>query len=113
MVVHGSHKLKRDSSEKTTLCQSACQALCSGAHCRSSRKWFVVRGTLACNSRCSRRRRIEEADISTPVAVDQGVANCLEEAVRLFTSLQSRGRSSRADVTFRRLILNNLNAHFW
>ncbi|GFV03278.1 hypothetical protein TNCV_4018751 [Trichonephila clavipes] len=36
-----SHKLKRDSSEKTTWCQSACQALCSCAHCRRCRHWFA------------------------------------------------------------------------
>ncbi|GFU88794.1 uncharacterized protein TNCV_4444711 [Trichonephila clavipes] len=59
-------------------------------------------GTLARNPRCSRRRRIDEADISTPAAVDQRAANCLEENVRSFTSMQSRCRSSRADVTFRR-----------
>ncbi|GFT07797.1 hypothetical protein TNCV_1213941 [Trichonephila clavipes] len=43
-----------------------------------SHRWFVVReilykGTLARNSWCSRRRRIDEADISTTVAVDQNV----------------------------------------
>ncbi|GFV76085.1 uncharacterized protein TNCV_4671741 [Trichonephila clavipes] len=70
------YKLKRDSAEKTTLWQSACQAL--------------------------RRRRIDEADISTLVAVDQHATNCLEEAVRSFTVTRSRCRSSRADVTIRR-----------
>ncbi|GFV25418.1 transposable element Tc3 transposase [Trichonephila clavipes] len=44
-------------------------------------RWFVVRGilykgALALNPRCSRRRRIDEANISTPVAVDQPAANC-------------------------------------
>ncbi|GFW64577.1 uncharacterized protein TNCV_3513991 [Trichonephila clavipes] len=48
-----------------------------------------------------RRRRIHEADISTPVAVDQRTAKCLEEAVRLFTAIWSRCRSSRADINFR------------
>ncbi|GFU50852.1 uncharacterized protein TNCV_1696211 [Trichonephila clavipes] len=80
------NKLKLDSSEKTTWCQSACQALCSRAHCRHSRRWFTVRGilckdTLARNPRCSRRRRIDEADISKLVAVDQRASNRLEEAV--------------------------------
>ncbi|GFV50625.1 uncharacterized protein TNCV_2212881 [Trichonephila clavipes] len=56
-------------------------------------------GTLARNTRCSRRRRIDEADISTPVAVDQLAANCLEEAVRSFTTMWNRFRSLRADVT--------------
>ncbi|GFU97255.1 uncharacterized protein TNCV_162711 [Trichonephila clavipes] len=74
-----SHKLKCDSSEETTWCQSACQALCSGAHCRYSHRWFAVRGilykgTLARNPLCSRRRRIDETDISTRVAVDQRAA---------------------------------------
>ncbi|GFX56700.1 uncharacterized protein TNCV_494481 [Trichonephila clavipes] len=92
-----SHKLKRDSSEKTTWCQSACQALFSRVHCRRNRRWFALKeilykGTLARNPRCSRRRRIDEADISTPVEV-QRAANCLEEAVRSFTAMQSRCRS--------------------
>ncbi|GFX20158.1 uncharacterized protein TNCV_1437181 [Trichonephila clavipes] len=55
-------------------------------------------GTLVRIPRCNRRRRIDEADISTPVAVDQRAFNCLEEAVRSFT----RCRSSHADVIFRR-----------
>ncbi|GFV61986.1 uncharacterized protein TNCV_4107891 [Trichonephila clavipes] len=54
------------------------------------------------NPWCSRRRRIDEADISTSVAVDQRTAKCLEEAVRSFTVMGSRCRSSRADVTFHR-----------
>ena len=33
---------------------------------------------------CSRRRRIDEADINTPVPVDRRFAICLEEAVRSF-----------------------------
>ncbi|GFW14292.1 hypothetical protein TNCV_1365471 [Trichonephila clavipes] len=41
-----------------------------------------------------RRRRIDEADISTPVAVERDV-NCLEEAVRSFTAMRSSCRSSR------------------
>ncbi|GFX59002.1 uncharacterized protein TNCV_3814361 [Trichonephila clavipes] len=101
-----SHNWKRDSSEKTTSCQGTCQKECSRAHCRCSHRWFAVKGilyksTIACNnSRCSRHRRIDEADIST--AVDQRAANCLEEAVRSFTALQSSYRSLRADVTFSR-----------
>ncbi|GFU93376.1 uncharacterized protein TNCV_1861061 [Trichonephila clavipes] len=61
-------------------------------------------GTLVRNVRCSRRRRIDEADISTPVAVDLRAVNCMEEAVRSFTAMRSRRRSSRADVTFRRTL---------
>ncbi|GFX72967.1 hypothetical protein TNCV_2814071 [Trichonephila clavipes] len=54
-----------------------------------SHRWFVGRsilykGTLARNPRCSRRRRIDEANTSTPVAVDQCAANSLDEAVRPF-----------------------------
>ncbi|GFX42746.1 uncharacterized protein TNCV_2197031 [Trichonephila clavipes] len=44
---------------------------------------------------------VDEADISTRVAVDQRSANCMEEAVRSFTSMRSRCRSSRTVVTFR------------
>ncbi|GFW88906.1 hypothetical protein TNCV_2683401 [Trichonephila clavipes] len=50
----------------------------------------------------SRRGRIDEADISTPVSVDRSAVNCLEEAVRSFIVIRSWCRSSRADVTFRR-----------
>ncbi|GFT38074.1 uncharacterized protein TNCV_4103121 [Trichonephila clavipes] len=101
MRLSRSHKLKRDSSEKTTWCQSACQALCL------CRRWFAVRGilskgTLARNPWCSRHQRTDEADISEPVAVDQCAANCLKEAARSFTAMRSRCRSPRADVTFRR-----------
>ncbi|GFT00644.1 uncharacterized protein TNCV_141891 [Trichonephila clavipes] len=86
---------------------SACQALCSRAHCRHSRRWLAVKGilyegTFARNPRCSRRQRIDEADISTPVAVDQRATNYLEEAVRSFTAMRKRCRSLRADVIFRR-----------
>ncbi|GFX45812.1 uncharacterized protein TNCV_934511 [Trichonephila clavipes] len=89
------HKLKRDSSEKTTWCQSASQALCSLDHCRRSRRYFAVRGilykgTIARNPQCSRRQRIDEVDIRTSVAVDQRAANCLEEAVRSFTAMLSK-----------------------
>ncbi|GFW53679.1 uncharacterized protein TNCV_4815801 [Trichonephila clavipes] len=59
----------------------------------------MYKGTLARNPRCSKRRRID-VDISTPVAVDQLAANCLEEAVRSFTTMRSRCRLSYADVTF-------------
>ncbi|GFV53816.1 uncharacterized protein TNCV_1592391 [Trichonephila clavipes] len=76
------------------------------AHCIRSRRWFAVRGILytgilARNPRCRRRRRIDEVDITAPVAEDQRAANCLEEAVRSFIVMLSGCRSSRADVTFR------------
>ncbi|GFY11068.1 uncharacterized protein TNCV_4470541 [Trichonephila clavipes] len=73
-----SPKLKRDSSEKTTWYQSACQALCSSTN--------------------------YESDISTPVVVDQRAANCLNDVVRSFTAMWSRCQLSRADVTSRRLL---------
>ncbi|GFT72537.1 uncharacterized protein TNCV_973991 [Trichonephila clavipes] len=102
-----SPKLKRDSSKKTT-CQSDFQDMSSGAHCRGSRRWFAMRGilykgTLTRNPWCSRRQRIDEADISTLIAVNQRAANCLEEAIWSFTIM----RSSRTDVTFRRPLLPN------
>ncbi|GFX03789.1 uncharacterized protein TNCV_2113611 [Trichonephila clavipes] len=62
----------------------------------------MYKGTLALNPRYNRRRRIDEADVSTPVAVDQRAVNCLEEAVRLFTAMRNRCRSSRTDITSRR-----------
>ncbi|GFV44453.1 hypothetical protein TNCV_4737071 [Trichonephila clavipes] len=52
--------------------------------------------------RCSIRRRIDKADISTPVETDQRAANCLEEAIRPCIAMWSKCRSSSADVTFRR-----------
>ncbi|PRD31576.1 UNVERIFIED_CONTAM: hypothetical protein NCL1_23143 [Trichonephila clavipes] len=66
------------------------------------REGNLYKDTLAHKPRCSRRRRIDEAAISTPVAVDQRAANCLEEAVRSFTAMRSKRRSSHADVAFRR-----------
>ncbi|GFV75253.1 uncharacterized protein TNCV_295681 [Trichonephila clavipes] len=85
------HILKRDSSVKTTWCQSACQVLCSRAHSRRSRRWFAMRGilykgTLARNPRCNRRQRIDEADVSIPVAVDQRAVNCLRKLYGHFPS---------------------------
>ncbi|GFW28283.1 uncharacterized protein TNCV_4639501 [Trichonephila clavipes] len=65
-------------------------------------KQILYKGTLAHNPRYSRRRRIDEADISTTIAVDLRAANYLEEAVRSLTVMQSRCRSSRTDVTFHR-----------
>ncbi|GFW80555.1 uncharacterized protein TNCV_2416571 [Trichonephila clavipes] len=62
---------------------------------------ILDKGTLARNPWCSRHRRIDEVDISTPLAVNQHAANCLEEAVRSFTAMLIRCRSSRADFTFR------------
>ena len=38
---------------------------------------LLFKGTLALCPRCRRRRRIDEVDISTPVAVDQIAASCL------------------------------------
>ncbi|GFX51831.1 uncharacterized protein TNCV_5015331 [Trichonephila clavipes] len=61
---------------------------------------ILYKSTLACNPRCSRSRRIDEAHISTPVAVDQRAVNCREEALPSLTAMRSRCRSSRADVTF-------------
>ncbi|GFX79567.1 hypothetical protein TNCV_825561 [Trichonephila clavipes] len=43
------------------------------------REGILYKGTLARYSRCSRPRRIDEAYISTPAAVDQRAANCLEK----------------------------------
>ena len=51
--------------------------------------------TLARSPLCSSRRRIAEADIGTPVAVDQGATNYLEEAAQTFTSMWSRCRSCK------------------
>ncbi|GFU00448.1 uncharacterized protein TNCV_4259401 [Trichonephila clavipes] len=62
---------------------------------------FLYKGTLPRNPRSIRRGRIDEADISTLVAVDQRATNCLEGAVRSLTAMLIRCRTSRADVTFR------------
>ncbi|GFX93303.1 hypothetical protein TNCV_151091 [Trichonephila clavipes] len=56
-----------------------------------SHRWLAVngilhKGTLECNPWCSKHRQIDEAHISTPVAVDQSAANCLEEAERTWES---------------------------
>ncbi|GFT60007.1 hypothetical protein TNCV_2686921 [Trichonephila clavipes] len=53
---------------------------------------ILYKGTLPRYPRCSRHRQNDEAGISTPVAVDQRAANCLEEAVWSFTPLRCRRR---------------------
>ncbi|GFW36212.1 uncharacterized protein TNCV_4930741 [Trichonephila clavipes] len=63
---------------------------------------ILYKGAIERNPWCSRRQRIDEADISTPVVVNQRAANCLEETVRSFTAMWSRCQSSRVDVPFRR-----------
>ncbi|GFW62133.1 uncharacterized protein TNCV_1685641 [Trichonephila clavipes] len=65
----------------------------------------MYKGNLARNRWCSRRQRIDEAGISTPVAVDQHPANCLEKALRSFTAMRISCRSSHIDVTFLRSLL--------
>ena len=49
-------------------------------------KDILYKGTLARRPRSNRHRQIDEADISTPVAVDQRATNCLKEVVRSFTA---------------------------
>ena len=66
------------------------------------RQGILYKGVLARSPRCSRRRRIDEADSDTVVAVDQSAANCLDEAIRSITAMRARCLSSRVDVTFRR-----------
>ncbi|GFW49633.1 hypothetical protein TNCV_2844141 [Trichonephila clavipes] len=44
--------------------------------------------TFARNSRCSKRRRIDEVNIISPVAVDQRAFNFLEEDARLFDAMR-------------------------
>ncbi|GFV96052.1 hypothetical protein TNCV_1870141 [Trichonephila clavipes] len=51
--------------------------------------------SLAPNPWRSGRRRIGEADISTPVTVNQRAANCLEEAVGSFTAMWRAGVDRR------------------
>ena len=103
MVTH----IKAGFVRKHHLLQSARQSLCSRAHCSRRRLWFCVRGilykgVLARSPRCSRRRRIGEADSNTPVAADQSVAKCLNEAIRSDTAMRTRCLPLRVDVTFRR-----------
>ncbi|GFT26257.1 putative DD41D transposase [Trichonephila clavipes] len=79
------------------------------------RRRFAVRrilykGTLARNPRCSRRQRIDEADISTSVAVDQCAANCLEETVRFVEWAQNE---IAVVPDFDKRILFSDEAHFW
>ncbi|GFV42831.1 uncharacterized protein TNCV_3580811 [Trichonephila clavipes] len=62
---------------------------------------ILYKCTLPRNPRSSRLGRIDEADSSALAAVNQLSTNCLEEAVRSFTAMLSRCRSSCADVTFR------------
>ncbi|GFV38337.1 uncharacterized protein TNCV_3952001 [Trichonephila clavipes] len=61
----------------------------------------MYKDILTRNLRCSTSRRVDEADISIPVAVYEGDANYLEEILRSITTIRSRYRSSHADVCFR------------
>ncbi|GFX89856.1 uncharacterized protein TNCV_1535031 [Trichonephila clavipes] len=49
-----------------------------------------------------RRRRIDEANIRTPVEVDQRATKCLEQAAWSLTVIRSRCCLSRAEIFFRR-----------
>ncbi|GFT63790.1 hypothetical protein TNCV_3538711 [Trichonephila clavipes] len=78
---------------------TACQALCSLAHCRRRRRWFDVKRILYrhfCTQSVVQQTLTNwQTDNSTPVAVHRRAANCLEEAVLSFTAMLSRYRSSR------------------
>ncbi|GFU87712.1 uncharacterized protein TNCV_912831 [Trichonephila clavipes] len=71
------------------------------------REGILHKCPLARNPWCSRHRRVDEAEISAPVAVNQRVATCLEDAVRSFTTMRSRCRSSSAVVCFHHPLLPN------
>ncbi|GFT99724.1 transposable element Tcb1 transposase [Trichonephila clavipes] len=60
----------------------------------------ILSRSLLCRRR--RRKKINEADINTSVAVDQRAANCLGETIQSVTGMQTSYLSSRADVTFYR-----------
>ena len=77
-------------------------------HCTRSRWRLAVRGILyedilAHSSWCSKRWRIDEAVISTTVAVHQRAANSQEEAVWTFTAKRSKCRPLRIVLTFLQL----------
>ncbi|GFU57770.1 hypothetical protein TNCV_2085891 [Trichonephila clavipes] len=76
----------------------------SGRQCSPAQWRILYKDIHARSLRCIRRQRIDEADISTHVTVDQCAANCLEEAVWSFTSMRRSCRSSRVDVTFHLLL---------
>ncbi|GFW14652.1 uncharacterized protein TNCV_1561151 [Trichonephila clavipes] len=61
----------------------------------------MYKDTLASSPRCSGRRRIDEADIRTPAALDQCALNCLEEAVHAVKDIRAGVDRRGADVTFR------------
>ena len=60
---------------------------------------ILCKGILAHSSGDSIRRCIDEAEISTPVVVDQCAANCLKEAVLSFTAMRSKSRSQVCALT--------------
>ena len=51
------------------------------------REGILYKSILARSLRCSRLQRFDEIGIITPVAIDEHVANCLEEAVSSFTAM--------------------------
>ncbi|GFW49006.1 hypothetical protein TNCV_3902041 [Trichonephila clavipes] len=62
----------------------------------------LYKNTFARTPQCSRRRLIDESEISTPVAIDLHAANYLKEAVRSITAIRSKFRSLSTDGTLRR-----------
>ncbi|GFV41154.1 hypothetical protein TNCV_2667451 [Trichonephila clavipes] len=64
-------------------------------------KGIPYKCTLSRSLRCSRHQRVDEANISIPLAVGQIAANCLDEAVRSFTAIGLQ----MSIVAFRRSLL--------
>lgn len=94
-------KLKQDSSEKTSFCQSACQFSCRHAHFGRRRLWFyqrriVFKGTLACSARCSRWWRIVEVNNNMPVSELQCFVSCSDLAIQSVTVMWMKCLSSCA-----------------
>ncbi|GFY25915.1 hypothetical protein TNCV_1916651 [Trichonephila clavipes] len=70
------------------------------------RQWFVVKGilykgTLVGNLRCSRRRRIDKADISAPVSSRPMCCRLPGGSCTSFTAMRIRREALHNDVTFR------------
>lgn len=71
-----------------------------------SREGILYKRFYARSLRWNRRRRIEEADVDTPVAVDHCTSNCLEEALPCVRQrLRVTCLSSPVDVSFWGLLL--------
>lgn len=95
--------LNRNSSDKTTCCQCACQSLYSWAHCCHRRRWLGIlhKESFACSPWCSIHRRIDKENSEAPAKLDKCAVNCLDKAAQTISIMRMICISLHVNVTFR------------